>query len=90
MYYSRNFEIIYRVSVISRRPSLPSLPTAGQGKGRGKEDEDEQLEEESKRRISNRNDKGAIGKRNRTDYRKKSFRSPRSNSQTRHPVERVG
>src|SRR6218665_1087062 len=38
LYYLRNFEIIYRVSVISRRPSLPSLPTAGQGKGRGKEE----------------------------------------------------
>src|SRR6218665_3022578 len=30
LYY---FEIIYRVSVISRRPSLPSLPTAGAGEG---------------------------------------------------------
>src|SRR6218665_1006115 len=38
LYYLRNFEIIYRVSVISRRPSLPSLPTAGQGKGGGKEE----------------------------------------------------
>src|SRR6218665_1519024 len=30
LYY---FEIIYRVSVISRRPSLPSLPKSGAGEG---------------------------------------------------------
>src|SRR6218665_296656 len=33
LYYLRNFEIIYRVSVISRRPSLPSLPKSGAGEG---------------------------------------------------------
>src|SRR6218665_3274743 len=34
LYYLRNFEIIYRVSVKSRRPPPPS--PLGQGKGRGK------------------------------------------------------